>query len=101
MYPGSMHWWRTRRAEACGTASHCGEGRGSHGGGAWSFSWSAAIAAGTFDAEKARQAATLRVTGAERLRDAVVKALGQLHAMLTPEQRNLLAYLIRTGAILF
>jgi hypothetical protein len=30
-----------------------------------------------------------------------VKALGQLHALLTPEQRALLAYLIRTGAILF
>ena len=163
MHPGSMHWWKTRRAEACGTAAHCGEGRGSHGHGAWSFTWSAApgghgdfgsgqfgvrrplrflafklgldeaqigalarildelkteraqadvdarralaaladaIGAATFDAEKARQGATLRVTGAERLRDAVVHALGQLHALLTPEQRTRLAYLIRTGTIL-
>ena len=163
MYPGSMHWWRTRRAEACGSAAHCGEGRASHGHGAWSFSWSAApgghgdfgsgpfgvrrplrflafklgldeaqigalarildelkieraqvevdarralaaladaIESATFDAEKARQGATLRVTGAERLRDAVVSALAKLHALLTPEQRSRLAYLIRAGSIL-
>ena len=163
MYPGSMHWWKSRRAEACGTSAHCGEGRGSHGYGAWSFAWNAApgghgdfgsgpfgvrrplrflafklgldeaqmeklarildelkteraqadvdarralsaladaIAAATFDAEKARQGAAIRVKSAEQLRDAVVSALGQLHALLTPEQRTLLAYLIRTGAIL-
>jgi len=58
------------------------------------------IGAATFDAEKARQGATLRVTGAERLRDALVHALGQLHALLTQEQRTRLAYLIRTGTIL-
>ena len=162
MYPGSMHWWKTRRAEACGSA-HCGEGAGSHGHGAWTFGWSFgpgghgdfgsgpfgvrrplrflafklgldeaqmaalarildelkteraqaevdgrralaaladAIAAVTFDAEKARQGLGLRVQSAERLRDAVVSALGQLHALLTPEQRARLAYLIRTGTIL-
>lgn len=164
MYPGSMHWWKTRRAETCGTAAHCGEGRGGHGHGAWAFggfryspsghgdygagpfgvrrplrflafklgldeaqidalarildqlkteraqadvdarralaALADAISAATFDVEKARQGATLRVTGAERLRDAVVHALGQLHALLTPEQRTRLAYLIRTGTIL-
>jgi Spy/CpxP family protein refolding chaperone len=158
-----MHWWKTRRAEGCGTAAHCGEGRGSHGHGEWAFggfgfspgghdfgsgsfgvrrplrflafklgldeaqigtlarildelkteraqvevdarralaTLADVIEAATFDAEKARQGATLRVTGAERLRDAVVSALGKLHALLTPEQRARLAYLIRTGAIL-
>ena len=164
MYPGSMHWWRTRRAEACGTAEHCGEGHGRQGHGAWAFGgWSAgpgghgdfgsgpfgvrrplrflafklgleeaqvealarildelkteraqadvdgrralaaladAIGAATFDTEKAREAAGLRVKSAERLRDAVVSALGHLHALLTPEQRARLAYLIRTGTIL-
>jgi Spy/CpxP family protein refolding chaperone len=159
-----MHWWRTRRAEACGTAAHCGEGRESHGHGAWTFggfgfgpgghgdfgsgpfgvrrplrflafklgldeaqigtlarildelkteraqaevdarralaALADAIEAPTFDAEKARQGAALRITGAERLRDAVVSALGRLHALLTPEQRTRLAYLIRTGTIL-
>jgi len=158
-----MHWWKTRRAEACGAAAHCGEGREGQDHGAWSFAWSAApgghgdfgsgpfgvrrplrflafklgldeaqidalarildelkteraqadvdarralaaladvIGAATFDPEKARQGATLRVAGAERLRDAVVRALGRLHAVLTPEQRTRLAYLIRTGTIL-
>ena len=162
MYPGSMHWWKTRRAHACGTAAHSGEGHDTHG--AWQFggfgfspgghgdygsgpfgvrrplrflafklgldeaqigalarildelkteraqaevdtrralaALADAIDAATFDAAKARQGATLRVTGAERLRDAVVHALGQLHALLTPEQRTRLAYLIRTGTIL-
>ena len=162
MYPGSMHWWKTRRAHACGTAAHFGEGHDTHG--AWQFggfgfspgghgdygsgpfgvrrplrflafklgldeaqigalarildelkteraqadvdarralgALADAIGAATFDAEKARQGATFRVTGAERLRDAVVHALGQLHALLTPEQRTRLAYLIRAGTIL-
>jgi len=160
MYPGSMHWWKSRRAEACGTSAHCGEGRGY---GAWSFAWNAApgghgdfssgpfgvrrplrflafklgldeaqigtlarildelkteraqaevdarralaaladaIEAPTFDAEKVREGAGLRVQSAERLRDAIVSALGRLHALLTPEQRSRLAYLIRTGTIL-
>jgi hypothetical protein len=33
------------------------------------------------------------------LRDAVVKALSQIHAMLNAEQRTKLAYLIRTGVL--
>jgi len=40
MYPGSMHWWKTRRAETCGTAAHCGEGRESHGHTTWPFGFS-------------------------------------------------------------
>ena len=36
---------------------------------------------------------------AERLRDAVVKALQQIHALLDAEQRKRLAYLIRTGTL--
>ena len=52
-----------------------------------------------FDESGAQQAAQLRVASAERLRDAVVKALGRLHGMLDAEQRERLAYLIRTGAL--
>jgi len=55
--------------------------------------------AAEFDALKAMAAAQLRVTGAERVRDALVKALGRLHAMLAPVQREKLAYLIRTGVV--
>jgi hypothetical protein len=52
-----------------------------------------------FDEAKAKEGAELRVKSAERLRDAVVKALGRIHAVLDGEQRERLAYLIRTGAI--
>ena len=41
----------------------------------------------------------MRVTSAERLRDAVMKALQQIHAILDAEQRAKLAYLIRTGTL--
>jgi Spy/CpxP family protein refolding chaperone len=58
-----------------------------------------AIAGGTFDEAKAAEAAQLRVKTAERLRDAVVKALSRIHAALDAEQRERLAYLIRTGAL--
>jgi Spy/CpxP family protein refolding chaperone len=167
MYPGSMHWWSTRRAGACGTAAHCGEGRESHGHGhgAWPFggfgaapgghgdfasgpfgvrrplrflayklelsdaqvtqlarilndlkteraqaevdgrrtlaAFADAVAGEGFDEPKAAEAATLRVRSAERLREAVVTALRQIHALLDGEQRGRLAYLIRTGTLSF
>jgi hypothetical protein len=58
-----------------------------------------AVAGGSFDPQAASDAATLRVRSAERLRDAVTKALGELHGLLDPEQRARLAYLIRTGTL--
>jgi Spy/CpxP family protein refolding chaperone len=60
-----------------------------------------AVAADTFDANRAAEGAALRVASAERMRGATVKALEALHALLEPEQRRTLAYLIRTGAISF
>jgi len=59
-----------------------------------------AIAGDSFDEGKAKAAAADRVKSAEKLRDAVVKALGEIHALLQPGQREQLAYLIRTGALL-
>jgi Spy/CpxP family protein refolding chaperone len=56
--------------------------------------------AAEFDEASARAAADLKVKSAERIRDALVKALARLHAILRPEQREQLAYLIRTGALL-
>jgi Spy/CpxP family protein refolding chaperone len=53
----------------------------------------------TFDEGRAQAAATERVKSAERLRDALVKALSAIHALLDPKQRERLAYLIRTGAL--
>src|SRR5262249_51459700 len=59
-----------------------------------------AVAGGAFDQAKARTAAEERVGSAGRLRDAVVKALGEIHAILQPGQREQLAYLIRTGTLI-
>jgi len=52
-----------------------------------------------FDRGKLEAALDLRVTSAERLRDAVLSALASTHAMLRPEQRKKLAYLLRSGQI--
>ena len=57
------------------------------------------IAGATFDESKVAEVANARVRTAEHLRDALVKALGKIHALLTPEQREKLAYLIRTGVL--
>jgi Spy/CpxP family protein refolding chaperone len=59
-----------------------------------------AVIGATFDGQKAAEGAGLRVRSAEQLRDVVVKALGQIHALLRPEQRERLAYLIRTGTLI-
>lgn len=62
-------------------------------------SFADAIGATTFDEAKVSEAADARVKSAERLRTAVVKALGRIHALLDDEQRAKLAYLLRTGAL--
>jgi Spy/CpxP family protein refolding chaperone len=57
------------------------------------------VGGATFDDARAAEAGKLRVSSAERLRDAVTTALRQIHALLDPEQREKLAYLIRTGTL--
>ncbi len=52
-----------------------------------------------FDEKRAGEAAAGRVKSAEKLRDAVAGALKRIHALLGPEQRQRLAYLIRTGVV--
>ncbi len=59
-----------------------------------------ALADDTFDEARAAEGVELRVRSAERLRDAVLKALRRMHAQLDGEQRQTLAYLIRTGALM-
>ena len=165
MYPGSMHWWKSRqRAAACGTFAGCNPGSRSSEApwSPWTHYWAAppdsgdlgagafgvrrplrflayklrlndeqvaqlarilsevkteraqaevdsrrtlagfadAVAGSTFDEQRAAEGAALRVKSAERLREVVVKALGQIHALLDPEQRERLAYLIRTGTLI-
>ena len=56
-------------------------------------------AAAEFDQAKAKEAGDLKVRSAERIRDALVKTLARVHAVLQPEQRERLAYLIRTGTL--
>ncbi|MCA1827801.1 MAG: Spy/CpxP family protein refolding chaperone [Myxococcales bacterium] len=52
-----------------------------------------------FDEPRAKEGGDLRAKSAERLRDAVIKALGKIHAVLDSGQRAQLAYLIRTGVL--
>jgi len=59
-----------------------------------------ALSGDVFDAAKAGEGGELRVQSEVRLRDAVLKALQQIHAVLNADQRSRLAYLIRTGALL-
>ena len=58
-----------------------------------------AVAGEQFDEDRAREGGSLRVGSAERLRDAVIRALGKIHAILDADQRERLAYLIRTGTL--
>ena len=58
-----------------------------------------AVAGETFDEARVGEAVTQRVKSTERLQDTIGKALGRIHALLNPEQRARLAYLIRTGAL--
>ena len=63
-------------------------------------SFADALSGDVFDAAKAQEGGELRVQSEVRLRDAVLKTLQQIHAILNADQRNRLAYLIRTGALL-
>ncbi len=58
-----------------------------------------ALAGEAFDSAKATAAGERRVQSAVRLRNALVRALAQIHALLNPEQRTRFAYLIRTGVL--
>ena len=58
-----------------------------------------ALSAAEFDTVKAGEGGDLRAKSAERVRDAVLKALRQIHAVLNADQRVRLAYLIRTGTL--
>jgi Spy/CpxP family protein refolding chaperone len=60
-----------------------------------------AVSGETFDETKANAGAALRLQSAERLREAVISALGRLHRLLQPAQRERLAYLVRTGVLTF
>jgi Spy/CpxP family protein refolding chaperone len=58
-----------------------------------------AVGGAAFEEARATEAGKLRIDSAARLRDAVTSALRSIHALLDPEQREKLAYLIRTGTL--
>ena len=58
------------------------------------------LAGEVLDPAKLKEAASARVKSAERTQAAVVKALERIHALLGPQQRDQLAYLIRTGTLM-
>lgn len=58
-----------------------------------------ALSGEAFDASRAAAAGERRVASAAKLRDAVAAALSRIHAILNPDQRARLAYLIRTGVL--
>lgn len=60
-----------------------------------------AVLGANFDGDKASAAGDRRVQTAARVRDAVIRALAGIHALLRPEQRERLAYLVRTGVLAF
>jgi len=51
------------------------------------------------DESKIEQIRQDRVKSSERLQASVARSLGRIHALLGPEQRKKLAYLLRTGAL--
>jgi Spy/CpxP family protein refolding chaperone len=59
-----------------------------------------AVSADSFDDAKAKSAASVRVKSSENLQNSVNRAMSRIHAILNPDQRAKLAYLIRTGALL-
>lgn len=60
-----------------------------------------AVSGEAFDAARAESGGERRVQSAVRIRETLNRALQQLHAMLTPVQRERLAYLIRSGVLSF
>jgi Spy/CpxP family protein refolding chaperone len=58
-----------------------------------------AVAGEAFDVSKANSAGERRVQSAAKLRDTLIRSLQQIHGLLKPEQRQRLAYLIRSGVL--
>ena len=58
-----------------------------------------AVGAEPFDVAKAASAGERRVQSATRLRDTLIRSLQQIHGLLTAEQRQRFAYLIRSGVL--
>jgi Spy/CpxP family protein refolding chaperone len=62
-------------------------------------SYAELLAQDTFDEAAAAKVTGERVESTRRLQTAVQAALAKIHALLVPEQRKRLTYLLRTGAL--
>ena len=58
-----------------------------------------AVEAETFDEARAAEGAKVREESSVRVKEAVLKALSRIHALLTKEQRQKFAYFVRTGVL--
>ena len=58
-----------------------------------------AVAGEVFDTAKAQSAGERRVQSTAKVRDTLIRSLQQIHALLTAEQRQRLAYMIRSGIL--
>ncbi len=58
-----------------------------------------AVGGDVFDAAKAQSAGERRVQSTAKVRDTLIRSLQQIHALLTAEQRQRLAYMIRSGIL--
>jgi hypothetical protein len=63
--------------------------------------FAAALEGEKFLDEQAGSGATTRVQSSERLQKVIVESLKQMHQLLNEEQRAKLAYLVRTGTVIF
>ena len=57
------------------------------------------LGAETFEVAKANNGREIRLNSSKLVADAVVNALTKIHQILKPEQRERLAYLIRSGSL--
>ena len=58
-----------------------------------------AVEQDAFNEERANQAVQAQLESSRKLHDALLKALREIHAMLDGDQREALAYLIRSGTL--
>ncbi len=58
-----------------------------------------AVEQAAFNEERASQAVQAQLESSRKLHDALLKALREIHAMLDAEQRETLAYMIRSGVL--
>lgn len=111
MHPGFFGWWKHHHASphaGCGLLAHGAhhdghagghEARARRGFGPFGGPFGGAPAGGDDFGAGLGVRRGLRFLAHKRVRDAVQRALTEIHAVLDDEQRRRLAYLLRTGML--